>query len=351
MYVPTKRAKFFSRTLFRYLAPVFLVFLAVLSRKSFRKSFRFQGMRRARIYSDTNVVKRFRERQGRSIIYFMHMKKAGGTALCSTMQNAGVRTPRTCNCEICFGPNKTREKRLEGSFSEQHELYTDLRDATDDAYEFVATERPMPVEFDTRDDRPWLYVTNLRHPIEAYWSHYLHVTNYVKRARLAGKDVSQLPSATVSYALKPFKKHAVEDRLNFVPGRLIFALTGVHSAHEITQISKLTGLSVAELCTQGEDEMMRILLREAKERLRYFSAILIRDTFQADFDAFSRKLGIAKLRLDSSRSSNNTKRRIFEEDFYTKDAELRAVLHQTFKYDIELYEYGVELARDLRTGY
>ena len=40
--------------------------------------------------SDIDAVRRFRTRQGQSVVYFVHLKKAGGTTLCSSMDASGA---------------------------------------------------------------------------------------------------------------------------------------------------------------------------------------------------------------------------------------------------------------------
>jgi hypothetical protein len=36
-----------------------------------------------------------------------------------------------------------------------------------------------------------------------------------------------------------------------------------------------------------------------------------------------------------------------DEDFYQGDVQVQAALYQKFKYDVELYEYAVELAKHI----
>lgn len=294
---------------------------------------------------DTDVLLRFKERRGRSIVYFMHMKKAGGTALCDTVSNR-IRTPGGCNCEICnhSDVSRSRETRLFGTLAQQRSLFSEISGQ----YDFVATEHPLPLEFDTSLGRPWIYVTNLRHPIEAYWSHVLHNVDYVRRTTTDGLNMSHVSLETIQYAQQPLKTNLQRDRLRFVPGRLVFAITGVTHTRSVWDVSKITRISIDDLATKSEHEIMMLLLAEAKNRLKHFSAILTRENFREDLDVMFKRLGLPHVAIDNSRSSRNTHKRIFEETFYKNDPELRALFHQTFRYDIDLFRYGVELAKRLR---
>lgn len=62
---------------------------------------------------------------------------------------------------------------------------------------------------------------------------------------------------------------------------------------------------------------------------------------------FFQNLGVTNFTIDSSRSSNNTLRSVKDEDFYQGDVQVQAALYQKFKYDVELYEYAVELAKHI----
>lgn len=100
----------------------------------------------------------------------------------------------------------------------------------------------------------------------------------------------------------------------------------------------------ALLAAMTADEIMVLLLEVAKFRLRHFSAILVRQSYEHDLSALFKNLGISNFTIVSKHSSNNTIQAVKDSDFYKRDLQLQAALYQKFKYDIELYEYARELA-------
>ena len=94
--------------------------------------------------SDIDAVRRFRTRQGQSVVYFVHLKKAGGTTLCSSMDasGAGVRGNRSCNCELVTSPTCGPDARAYGDFEQQQDLFSELT-TWGRQVEFFGMEAPM----------------------------------------------------------------------------------------------------------------------------------------------------------------------------------------------------------------
>lgn len=302
--------------------------------------------------SDIDAVRRFRTRQGQSVVYFVHLKKAGGTTLCSSMDasGAGVRGNRSCNCELVTSPTCGPDARAYGDFEQQQDLFSELTTGGR-RVEFFGMEHPMSPHFNTSTERPWVYATAIRHPYDMYNSHIAHNVNYFRKSGYTAQQISEL-SAT-SYAAR-LASHSFRENLlmdthrESVPGHIIFSLTGITRTDDIQSIATATSLkNTTQLATMTRDEIMALLLETTKERLRHFSAILVRETYDQDLRVFFQNLGVTNFTIDSSRSSNNTLRSVKDEDFYQGDVQVQAALYQKFKYDVELYEYAVELAKHI----
>ena len=155
------------------------------------------------IFADNAAVEqRFRKRDGHATVLFVHFHKAGGTSLCGAARTNGERTAitagssqimseNTLNCNLCWKhwqPWMLHDQQ--SSFLRAQCPFPDLT-LTDTAavqraafqrttaerdgpqLSFIAIETPartLSPDFIAGADRPWVYITAVRDPLDALLS-------------------------------------------------------------------------------------------------------------------------------------------------------------------------------------
>ena len=260
----------------------------------------------------------------RTIVYFLHVHKAGGSSVCSaarllhgevtTEKNSSHPWPfdltKDHNCNLVWnGEGKLADARLYGSAADQLNVVKDLHEA---GITFVANEFIFvpPGQMFTTGTRPWVYAAVVRDPFDLLLSMFMHEKD--------GKvpNVSDLVAFIQALNLQ-----------GSVVGKLVHVFSGI-------KVRK----------SRGEDSF-ESLFPLAVSRLAHFSAIV--DTP----DGWDRGLVVLRVRLGWSNAAASEVREgtrhgasMRNSEAYLASRTVRELLRLRHEEDLAFYDIARRLA-------
>eukprot|EP00968_Pinguiococcus_pyrenoidosus_P001280 scaffold57_cov254-Pinguiococcus_pyrenoidosus.AAC.33 len=113
------------------------------------------------------------------IIYFLHLHKAGGSYVCALAGKNGARHTPTDNCNVYVSAAGAQVARAMGHPCCGDTVAAQRSFAAKSSLTFVANEFDLAPEMDVDS---FVYVTQLRPPLERYVSHFMHVSRAFSRS-------------------------------------------------------------------------------------------------------------------------------------------------------------------------
>jgi len=293
-------------------------------------------------------------REGKTITYFLHISKAGGTTICERATAHGEGTTRRAPNSTIFpdypptlcavkawNANSTEshfDRRMSETRGRQSALISELRQACDAhgsncGITFVGTERQMPPQGQLfcAHDRPWVYVAAVREPLDLILSNYIMLADSGRRSWInkeGWKGGVHPPAAD----LLSYLPHAVR------AGHLVAIFSG--------NWIRPNGNDPDPILL--DDEAMSSQFEVAEHRLRYFSAMVEMSLLEKSYEVLAKRLGWMKNPdIDDIRRNTRGSACMRCEPAYQESKPLREGLATLWKYDLRFHAICVALAEKM----
>ena len=224
-----------------------------------------------------------KRREGDSVIYFLHVSKAGGTTLCKrasmhgevTTTQGGSGPARGLHCNFASSKHKGLDERINGNKAEQEDFHAEIREVCNSesgcGLTFVGNERQLakPGHFLSATDRPWIYVTSVRDPLDLVLSNFIMISD-----DRWGK---------ISHP-------SIGDLLNYLPrvsrgGHLVSLFAGYMPSKGNITMGPDPSLVNADI--------MEERYAEAIDRLKHFSVVMEMSLFERSYQVLLDRMGWA----------------------------------------------------------